>query len=171
MDGRTRCIPGAVFRALSREDVNGRRSSDEQVQLELLGRCAASDLDACSRSSKHVLMPSARLQDKAWRTMVWFVVRFEGGGITENRAQRRRWLDLMRKKPPQITGFYTTRYVDASDGDAAVTLASALVLKELAETRAFDLSSLVLKVDDICTVHETEADPLANGFSFYSTDD
>lgn len=103
--------------------------------------------------------------------MVWFVVRLEGVGIAENWPRRRRWFELLSRKSPPITGFYTTRFIDASDGDAAIAFASALVQKELAETSTFNLSSLVLKVDHINTVRETEANPLAKGFTFYSTDD
>jgi len=73
--------------------------------------------------------------------------------------------------PEQITGFFTTRFVDAEHATAAESRARSLVLDELCQYGLFDLSHLELLVEDVWTVLESEANPGAKGFTFYGSDE
>lgn len=103
--------------------------------------------------------------------MVWFVIRFQGRGIEEKGPRQAWWQRLLGQGPEQITGFFTTRFVNAEYAAAAEDIARSLVLDELCECGLFDLSHLELLVDEIWTVLESEADPEAKGFSFYARDE
>jgi hypothetical protein len=103
--------------------------------------------------------------------MIWFMIRFEGRGIEEKRSNLTWWQKLISTERQTITGFYTTRFVEAEDAEVAKEIARCLVLVELSQHKEFDLSRLQLSVDEIRTVLESRANQRAKGFSFYGRDE
>jgi len=110
--------------------------------------------------------------------MTWFKIMMEGNGpkLEVIRHVPIVWGLFLVKKKGAIAGFFTTRFIEASDADTAIALAEEMIRRELAETATLPLedgswNGLVLQVANINTVGSEEVDADARGFSFFAEAD
>lgn len=104
--------------------------------------------------------------------MPWYMIRLEGEGLNEEivNYQEVAWGLFTVKRPITIAGFYATRYVEAEDGDTAISMVCSSIKNDIAEAlpagrRCWE--HLVLKVDWIETLEFKNVNVDAKGFTFF----
>lgn len=104
--------------------------------------------------------------------MTWYMIRLEGEGLKEKIVTHQAvlWGLFTIKRSLTIAGFYATRYIEAEDGDTAISIVCSAIKKDLAEALPSvrtSWESLEVKVDWIETLDLKDVDADAKGFTFF----
>jgi hypothetical protein len=97
-----------------------------------------------------------------------FKIKFHGERFRMQTLEKRFWGSRTVWKD---MGFYTTRFVEAEDEEAAAILATALLVKELEDNSMYSENSVLEAVSSIRDDDGFDAHAPGSGFTFYSEDD